>query len=90
MSVEAVQQVVAVLPHRFYDHERRVPRDVAEDFHAALLGVDEAVVFLRIDFVAANDFASPSRDGGGDGLLGLELSGPACLVGRNTKIAIRD
>jgi hypothetical protein len=44
MRVETMKQMMAILPDRFDDQQRRIGRDVEEDFHAALLAVDESVL----------------------------------------------
>src|SRR4051812_15457827 len=56
MRVQAMEQVMAVLPDGFHDDERGIERDIAEDLHAALLAVDETVFFGGIVRVAAADF----------------------------------
>ena len=62
MGGEPGQHVMAVLPDGFDDDQRRIWRDVAEDLHAALLAVDEAVLFDGIVGMAAADFAAFGRE----------------------------
>ena len=57
MGEESLQEMVAVLPDCLGNDDRGVLGDVAEDLHAVLLAVDEAVAFLRIEAVTAADRA---------------------------------
>ena len=63
MAVEAVQDVMAVLPHRLDHHQGRAGRDAAEHFHSALLAIDEAVTFGGIAGVTALDGVAQAPDG---------------------------
>ena len=58
MRDQAGEDVMAVLPDRLGDDERRVGGNVAEDFHAVLLAVDEAVAFLLVEGMGALDRAA--------------------------------
>src|SRR5262249_51122132 len=44
VSIETVQKMMAILPDRLDHHQRRILRDIAKNFHTALLAVDEAVL----------------------------------------------
>jgi hypothetical protein len=90
MAVEAVQDVMAILPDRLDHHQRRAGRDAAEHFHAALLAIDEAVTFGGVAGVAAFDRAAQPPDGAHDGFLGARLGRPAFLVGGQAQIAVRN
>src|SRR5205823_1669706 len=58
VGIQAVQHVMAVLPYSFYNDQRSVVRDLAKNFHAILLVVDETVLFDGIEGVTAADFAA--------------------------------
>ena len=90
MAVEAVQDVMAILPHRLDHHQRRIGRDAAEHFHSALLAIDEAVTFGGIAGVTAFDRAAQTANGAHDGFLGARLGRPASLVGGQAQIAVCD
>ncbi len=90
MAVEAVQNVMAVLPDSLDHHQRRVGRDGAEDLHAAFLAIDEAVTLGGIASVAAADFAAQLPDSRHDGFFGARLCRPAFLVGGQAQISVRN
>jgi hypothetical protein len=75
-----MEQMVTVLPYGFRDHQRRVLRDLPEDFHTASLAVDESVVFLGVEWVAAPNLKSELPDRAHDSFLGAILRGPALLI----------
>jgi hypothetical protein len=85
-----MQNVVAILPDGFDHHQRSLARDFPEDLHAALLAVNETVLFGGVEGMAAAHLAAGGADRGHDGLLGAILGGPASLVGGETQVAIGD
>ena len=87
MRIEPVQQVMAVLPDGFDDDERGVDGNIAKDFHAALLTIDEAVLFDGVIGVAAPDFEPVAANGGHHGLFDARLGGPTLLIGGESQIA---
>ena len=90
MGEKTLKEMVTVLPDCLCYDNRCIFRDVAENFHAVLLAVDETVTFLGIESMAAPDLASLLFNGldqqGFHGLLRLL----AFLVGGGAKIAIGD
>ena len=90
MGEESLQEMVAVLPDSLGNDDRGVLGDVAEDLHAVLLAVDEAVAFHRIEAVTAADRAAflfnYLDQQGLHGLLRLL----AFLVGGGAEIAVGD
>src|SRR6185437_15964410 len=90
VRIEAVQNVMAILPDGLDDDQGRRGWNLAEHFHAALLAIDKAVLFGWIERVAALCFRAETADGGGDGLFGAFLRGPAFLIGREPQISARD
>src|SRR5260370_11093257 len=90
MRVEAVQQMMAVLPDCFHYNQGSALRNIAEALHAALLAVDEAVLLDRIVRMAAPDLEAFGANGGHYGLFGAQLRRPALLVGGESQIAVSD
>ena len=82
MGEQAVQNMMAVLPDRLHHHQRRIRRQLAEDFHAVLLAVDESVLLHRVAGMPAAYVAAFAADGVHHSLFGLRLRRPALLVGR--------
>jgi hypothetical protein len=74
VGVEAMEEVMGVLPDGFHHDSWGVGGYFEKDLHAVVLGVDEA------------EFA----DGGHDGLFGLGLGGPADAIGGQTQVAVRN
>ena len=90
MREQPVQQVMRVLPHRLGNDQRRVGRDVFENFHSVFLAVDEAVLFFRIERMAALHRPSLALDGGDDDCFHGGLRRPAFLVRGQTQVAAGD
>ena len=90
MRVKSVQQVMAVLPHRFDDDQWGRSRNIAKYFHPALLAVDKTMLPGRIIRMPAPDFAALAANRFHDGLFGALLRGPAFLIGGKTQISIGD
>ncbi len=90
MAVEAVQDVMAVLPNSLHHHQGRAGRDAAEHFHSALLAIDEAVTFNGVAGVTAFDRAAQAANGAHNGFFGARLGRPAFAVGRQAQIAVRN
>jgi hypothetical protein len=72
---------MTVLPNGFDDHNRGIGRNVAEDFHTALLRINEAVFFSSVDGMAALYSKSEMFCGVSDGFFYLPLGCPANAVG---------
>ena len=87
---QAVEDVVRVLPDGLGDDQRLVGIDVAEDLHAFLLIADEAVLFVLLVRVAADELVALGLECGGEGLLHRGLGGPALLVGGEAEVAVDD
>jgi len=87
MAVETVKDVMAVLPHRLDDHQRRAGRDAAKYVHTDFLAIDEAMTLGGIVGVAALDVATQLPDGSRDSLFGARLGRPALLVGGKAQIS---
>jgi len=90
MGAKAGEDVVAVLPDGLGDDEGRVGGDVAEDFHAVLLAVDETVAFLFVEGVGAPDGKAFAFDGGDEAFFHGVLGGLAGLVGGGAEVAAGD
>ena len=90
MAVETVKDVMAVLPHRLDDYQRRAGRDAAKYFHSNFLAIDETMTLGGIVGVAALHVAAQPSDGSRDRLLGARLGRPALLVGGEAQISICD
>src|SRR5207253_1024855 len=88
MRVQAMEQMMAVLPHGLHHDERRIARDLAEHFHPVFLAVDEAALFLRIVWMTTLYLASFALDGANDGSLGALLRRPALLICRQSQVAV--
>ena len=82
MAHQAGQNMIAVLPYRFGDHDRRIRGDVREDIHAHALVIDEAVLELRIVGMRAAQGESFGLESLGQLRFHLRLRGPADLIGR--------
>jgi hypothetical protein len=76
--------MMAVLPDRFHHDQGRIRRQRAENFHPALLAIDESVAFLGVAGMSATNVAAFASDGLHDDLFGLRLRGPTSLVGAQT------
>src|SRR5437867_11732674 len=81
---------MAVLPDSLDDNQRRIRRNTAEDLHAPLLAVDEAMLFGGIARMPAPDLDAFGANGGHDRLLGAGLRRPALLVRGKPQIAAGD
>jgi hypothetical protein len=81
------QHMVAVLPDRFGDDQRCAWIEVAEDFHAHFLRINETVVFAGIETVGADEFPSFALDGLGQQSFHFGLDWPALLVGGKAEVA---
>lgn len=90
MGDEAVEDVMGVLPDGFGNDQRGVLRDLAEDLHAVLLGVDEAVFLDRVARVGALDFVAFAGEAFGEFFFHGFLLGPAFLVGGEAQVAVCD
>jgi len=90
VSGQAMQDVMAVLPNRFGDYERRRGRNILEDRHAIFLRIDETVLFRGIKRMAALDSKAKTVDRFGDGGFHSGLRRPTHPVGGKTKIATCD
>ena len=82
MRVQAVQNMMAVLPDRLHHHQGRIRRQPAEDFHSVLLAVDESVLLYGVAGMPAAYVTAFAADGIDHSLFGLCLRRPAPLVGR--------
>ena len=89
MAHQSGQHVVAVLPHRFADHQRGLGRNVAENAVAVLLAVDKSVGALLVVGVRAFDPAAFTADGLHERLLGSLLGVPAHAIRGEPQIAVR-
>ena len=87
MSEQAGQNVMAILPDALRDNERRVGIKAAENFHAHLLRIDEAMALRFVEGMRAHHAPAfgfkRSRDDG----LHLHLFRPALLVGGRAEVA---
>ena len=90
MRIQAVQQVMAILPDGLHDNQRRLRRNFAKDFHTAFLAIDETMLFRRIVAMAAAHLASLAADGLENGVLGLSLGGPTHLISGQAQIPVGD
>ena len=81
------QYVVAILPDRFHNHQRRIRRNLAEYLHSVILAVDETVPLNRIDGVPAPHGISLAANGTRHRFLHLRLRGPAVLVGGEPQVS---
>ncbi len=81
MIDQTVKHVMGVLPDGFGDNERGFGIDIAEDFHAFLLGTNEAVLLVRLVGMGADDLVAAGFDGTNQGRLHSFLCRPADLVG---------
>ena len=73
--------MIRILPDRLGHDERRVGRNLAEDFDAILLAVDEAVFLSRVVRMPALDPIALLLDHGGERLFKIHLLFFAGLVG---------
>jgi len=84
------ERVMRILPYRLSDDEGSVRIKMAEDFHARLLRIDEAVAFRAIDGVRTLDFPALGDEGLGKDRFHLLLRGPADAVGAEAQVAAGD
>ena len=89
MSGEPGENMVAVLPHRLGDDERRIWIQVAKNAHAVMLAVDESVTIF-VDSVSAFDFEAEFFNRCAEFFLHRLLGWPAKTIGRETGIAAGD
>ncbi len=82
------QEVLAVLPDRFGDDERRIGIELAENRQAHLLRIDEAMLFGRVEPMRANDLPAFGSQRLRELVLHFRLCRPAFLVGGEPQIAI--
>src|SRR5260370_2923624 len=82
--------MMTILPHRFDNNERRRARDIAEDLHAILLAVDEAVLLRGIERMTALLLAARAANGVRDGRFDALLRGPTFLIGGEPQIPVCD
>ncbi len=87
MGVKPGQDVMAVLPDGFGHDQRGAGIEFAEDFHAHLLGIDEAVLFGRVKGMGADAGPAFGFEGLGEEGLHFGLDGPAFLVGGQAQVA---
>ena len=87
MGGEAGQHVVAVLPDGLGHDQRGRRIEFAEDLHAHLLRINEAVLLLLVEGVGAHDGPAFGFQGLGEGGFHLRLLGPALLVGGKAQVA---
>jgi len=85
---ETVQDVVTVLPDGLGDNERRLRRQPAEDFHAVLLAVDEAVPLFGVEGVGPFHGPAELLQRGTDLLFHRHLGGLAVAVCGNAKVSV--
>ncbi len=90
MRGQARENVVAVLPYRLGDDERCIDRDIAKNFHAVFLAVDEAVALFLVEAMGALDREAFLADDRNEGFFHGILRGLAGLVGRGAKVAADD
>ena len=79
---QAGQHMVRVLPDRFGHDQRRLGVDAGKDAHALLLRADEAVLFVFLVGMGADQFVARLGHGLGQEVFHFLLLGPACLIGR--------
>ena len=79
---------MAVLPDAFGDNQWGIRIELAEDFHAHLLGINEAVLLFLIEGMGANDVPAFGFDGFGEDGFHSGLFRPAFLICGKAKIAI--
>src|SRR5919106_2288892 len=82
--------MLRILPRRKREDERNVGIDLFEDLAAVFLAIDEAVAFLRIVGMRADDSVALVSYGGHKRGLHLLLFGPARLIGGQAQVAISD
>ncbi len=82
VKLQAVQDVMRILPDGFGDDERGFGGDAAEDFHAVFLGINKAVTDFLAKAMGAIHLAAQLFDRGDQGLLHLQLFGLAGAIGR--------
>ena len=90
MGGQAGQHVMAVLPDALGHDQRGVRVEFAEDLHAHLLRINEAVLLLLVEGMRAHDRPAFGLEGLGEDGFHLRLLGPAFLVGREAQIAAGD
>src|SRR5262249_35171494 len=80
MGKQAIEDMVAVLPHAFGNNERRLGVKPAENFHSHLLGINEAVLLFHVVRMGSNNGPAFGFQGLGENSLHFGLLGPALLV----------
>ena len=87
MAAQPGQHVVAVLPDRVDDDQRRVDRDRLEHLDPVPLAVDETVALARVERVGAVHRPAEAVDRGFEGRLELLLCRPARDVRARPQVA---
>jgi hypothetical protein len=77
MGHEARENMMAVLPNRFDHHQRSLGRNLAKDFDAVALTVNESVLLHWIKWVSAANGMSASANRTHHRLFHLVLGRPA-------------
>ena len=90
MRDQPVQHVMRVLPDGLGHDQRRLGVDSGEDLHPFLLRADEAMPFVGLERMGADQLAAEAGDGAAQRLLHLLLRRPAALVGGGPQIAVGD
>src|SRR5215470_3615797 len=79
---------MAVLPNAFGNDERGIGIKLAEDFHAHLLRIDEAMLLYLVEWMGAHDVPAFGFKGFGEYGFHFGLFGPAFLICGKAKVAV--
>src|SRR4029077_3432579 len=81
--------MLAVLPHRFDDDQRRLGWDRAKYLDPPLLAVDEAMLLHWVVLVRPAHLVPQGANRSRHGVLHLRLHGPTFLIRGQTQIPVR-
>jgi hypothetical protein len=88
MGEQTAEDMMAILPNAFGDNERGIGIELAKDFHAHLLGIDEAMLLFFVERMGAYDLPAFGFEGFGEDSFHFGLFRPAFLVCGKAKVAI--
>src|SRR5215469_5807943 len=88
MGEQTAENVMAVLPDAFGNDKRGIRIEFAKDFHAHLLGINEAMLLFLVERMRADNVPTFGFKGFGEDSFHFGLFGPAFLICGKAKVAV--